>query len=167
MSKPFDEQQIQKMQRNFLSTWKLRLGLLKTLPLGVLTGLKVTKLNADSCAVAVRYSWLNRNPFRSTYWAVLGMAAELATGIPVLIHTQGQPFSVATIVTGATAKFHKKATTITTFRCDQIGEIREAVANAQESGEPVEVLCRATGTDDSGALIAEWTFTWSMKRRSK
>ena len=31
--------------------------------------------------VTVRHKWFNQNPFKSMFWAVQGMAAELSTGI--------------------------------------------------------------------------------------
>ena len=53
---------------------------IKKLPLALLTGFKIVELDESRCVTCVKYGYLNKNPFRSTFWAVLGMAAELSTG---------------------------------------------------------------------------------------
>ena len=55
------------------------------LPLAFLTGLKIEKLKGEKCITSVRLKYLNKNPFRSTYFAVLSMAAELSTGAIALL----------------------------------------------------------------------------------
>ena len=44
-------------------------------------GVRVKSVDEKSCLVKVRHSWINQNPFKSMFWAVQGMAAELTTGI--------------------------------------------------------------------------------------
>ena len=47
------------------------------LPLAFLTGLKIEKLKGEKCITSVRLKYLNKNPFRSTYFAVaVGTLAE-------------------------------------------------------------------------------------------
>ncbi|HIE78697.1 MAG TPA: thioesterase, partial [Candidatus Thioglobus sp.] len=53
---------------------------IQKLPLAFLIGFKIVELDESKCVTYVKYRYLNKNPFRSTYWAVLGMAAELSTG---------------------------------------------------------------------------------------
>ena len=55
--------------------------LLYKLPAAWLTGVRVTSINDDKCEVKVRFRWINQNPYRSMFWAVQGMAAELTTGM--------------------------------------------------------------------------------------
>ena len=47
--------------------------------MGFLSGMKIRKLNEEKCKVTVPYKWINKNPFKSTFWAVLGMGAEMNT----------------------------------------------------------------------------------------
>ena len=49
---------------------------IQKLPLALLTGFKIVELDESKCITRVKYSYLNKNPFRSTFWAVLGMAAN-------------------------------------------------------------------------------------------
>ena len=51
------------------------------LPAAYFTGVRVRSITDDFCKVSVRLSWVNQNPFRSMFWAVQGMAAELSTGV--------------------------------------------------------------------------------------
>jgi hypothetical protein len=44
-------------------------------------GIRVTKIDHISCQVKVVHRWINQNPFKSMFWAVQGMAAELSTGV--------------------------------------------------------------------------------------
>ena len=89
------------------------------LPLEFLTGLKIVKLNGDECITSVRLKYLNKNPFRSTYFAVLSMAAELSTGAIALLAAEGRHTSVAKIITSMKADFVKKATGRTQFTCSE------------------------------------------------
>ena len=41
-------------------------------------------LNDEKCIISVRHNWFNSNPVKSLYWAVQGMASELATGLAII-----------------------------------------------------------------------------------
>ena len=55
------------------------------LPAVFFTGVRVKEIDNDSCTVTVKHRWINQNPFNSMFWAVQGMAAELATGALVIL----------------------------------------------------------------------------------
>ena len=44
-------------------------------------GIRVKSVNEETCLVGVKHMWINQNPFKSMFWAVQGMAAELSTGL--------------------------------------------------------------------------------------
>ena len=44
-------------------------------------GIRVKSVDKDICVAHVKHKWINQNPFKSMFWAVQGMAAELTTGI--------------------------------------------------------------------------------------
>ena len=44
-------------------------------------GVRVKSIDFDSCSVAVRHRWITQNPFKSLFWAVQGMAAEMPGGL--------------------------------------------------------------------------------------
>src|ERR1700681_135008 len=50
------------------------------LPSAFFSGLKVREIDETRCIVSVPYKWFSKNPFRSTYFACLAMAAEMSTG---------------------------------------------------------------------------------------
>ena len=50
------------------------------MPAAYFTGVRVKTLIMTSMYVTVKHRWINQNPFKSMFWAVQGMAAELTTG---------------------------------------------------------------------------------------
>ena len=79
------------------------------LPMGFLSGMKIKKLNEDQCIVTVPFKWINKNPFKSTFWAVLGMAGEMSTAALILQYTYKQKPSFSTLPLKCEADFNKKA----------------------------------------------------------
>ena len=140
---------------------------IQKLPLAFLTGLKILKLDESKCITRVKHSYLNKNPFRSTFWAALGMAAELSTGAYALLATKRGEESVAVILVGTHAEFVKKATGVTTFTCSNWFEFDKAVALAIETGEPQTATGKSTGSNSDGETIAQFEFTWSFKIRDQ
>ena len=140
---------------------------IQKLPLAFLTGFKIVELDESKCVTRVKYSYLNKNPFRSTFWAVLGMAAELSTGAYALLATKGKEESIAVILVGAHAEFVKKATGGTIFTCNNWFEFEKAVARAIETGEPQTAIGRSIGSNSDGETIALFEFTWSFKIRDQ
>jgi hypothetical protein len=53
-------------------------------------GIRVTKIDDISCQVKVVHRWINQNPFKSMFWAVQGMAAELTTGVLISFNVGSQ-----------------------------------------------------------------------------
>lgn len=161
----FDRKQIEFIQKTFTNSFKFRLMLASRLPMGFLSGMKVTELTDKTCKVQVRYKWLNKNPFRSMFWAVLGMAAEMSSGAFLIMYTHKQKFSVSTLVTQMESTYQKKAVGKITFVCNAGKDIAAAIEYAVSSGEGVEVVCPMTGYDQQGDVVAEFSFTWSFKSR--
>lgn len=135
------------------------------LPLAFITGLKILDFNKDECITSVRFKYLNKNPFFSTHFAVLSMAAELSTGAFALLAVEGRHPSVATILTGLNAKFVKKATGRTTFKCTEGAKLISAVEKAIEAQEPQVQTVSTTGRNRDGEIVAIFEFTWSFKQR--
>lgn len=140
--------------------------MLGQLPMGLLAGLRIRSLTANTCVTSVPYKWLNKNPFRSTYFAVQSMAAELSTAAPCMLAIQGIRPSVAFIIVNIQANFHKKATSKTYFTCNQGHLAFEAVQRAIETGEAHTATLRTEGRMTDGTLVSSFEFTWSFKQRS-
>jgi len=157
-------------QKKLLKRYNNRL-LVKTisifkLPMAFLAGLKIVHIDEEVCRVSTRLTFLTKNPFRSTYFAVLSMAAELSTGLYALLFTTGIQPSVAVIITGLNARFLKKATGTTIFTCREGEKLRQAVVQARETGEPAATTVKSIGKNEAGETVAEFEFTWSFKQRT-
>lgn len=144
-----------------------RLFLLQQLPMGFLAGLRVKSISLEKCEVTVPYKWLNKNPFRSTYFAVLAMAAEMSSGMLSMMGTYQSKPSVAVLVTGIEAEFVKKATGITTFTCEEGAKIRQTIEKAIITGEGQTCTTVSTGVSQEGVVEARFHVTWSFKARRK
>jgi len=143
----------------------LRAGMVGKLPMGLMAGLKITALDDYHCKVTVPYKYLNKNPFNTTYWAVLGMAAEMAPGAMVMMYVYKSSPSVSTFVLGCEGKFVKRALGLTTFVFEQGQMIKDAVIRSVETGEAQEFITPVVGYNDAGEVVSEFTFTWGLKMR--
>ncbi len=161
----FDQKKLRFIQRVLNNPLLFKIVLFFQVPMNVIAGMRLKELNEESCKVAVPYRWLNKNPFKSTFWAVLGMAAEMSTGALAKMYTYKLEPSVAIIVGDCTGEFVTKAIGLTTFVCKDGRRIAATVKKAIKTGEPQEVLCRTIGYSPEGEEVARFTFTWKMKRR--
>ncbi len=128
-----------------------------------LAGLKVIEIDSSKATVTVPYKCLNKNPFRSIYFAVLSMAAELATGILAMAAIKDYSVPVSMLVLEMKAGFQKKARTKITFKCEEGKKFGAAVAKSIETGEGQTVEVTSTGYDLEGDIVAEFKFTWTFK----
>lgn len=141
--------------------------MLAKLPLALFAGLRVRELSDDRCVVTVPYGWRSTNPFRSTYFAALSMAAEMSTGAPAMMAVELASQPVAMLIVGMEASFEKKATATTAFVCEDGPKVFAAVAETVRTGEPVTVRMETVGRMPDNTTVARFVFTWSFKRRSR
>ncbi|WP_246197638.1 DUF4442 domain-containing protein [Chitinophaga agrisoli] len=139
--------------------------LLWKLPSAWLSGVRVTQIQPDSCTTVVPFRWLSQNPFRSTYFACLAMAAEMSSGLLAIAQVEDvAPVRVSMLVTGMQASFMKKAKEKTWFTCRDGAAIQAAIAHTVATGEPVTITVQSNGESKDGTLIASFAITWSFKR---
>ena len=151
-------------QQQVLNPFKLRLFMLRKLPMAWLAGLRLAALTPVGATVTVPFKYLTQNPFRSIYFACLAMAAELASGMLAMLHTQsGGPVSM--LVVGLEADFSKKAVGLISFVCDDGAAIAQAVAESRATGEGRTVTATSTGTDAAGDVVARFRITWSFRAK--
>ncbi|TBR19546.1 MAG: DUF4442 domain-containing protein [Chitinophagaceae bacterium] len=144
---------------SFKSKWFL----LTQLPSAFFSGVRVRKIDEDRCEVSVPHQWFSKNPFRSTYFACLGMAAEMSTGALSLGHLFKKSPAVSMLVVHSTAEFFKKATDVTTFICVDGLLLKKTIEEAISSGESKSVAVKSVGKNVAGEVIAQFQFTWSFK----
>lgn len=149
------------------SPLKFRMFLLTKLPAAFFSGVRVTSANEEKCVTKIPYKWFTQNPFRSTYFACLSMAAEMSTGVLAMAHVYKRDPAVSMLVLKTEAEFTKKATGITWFTCEDGALIRQAIEEAVATGESRTIRALSTGRDKSGDKIAEFFITWTFKSRPK
>jgi hypothetical protein len=162
-----DPAEVARLAARLKSPLQFRLYLLAKLPLALFAGLRVRELDAGRCAVSVLYGWRSTNPFRSTYFAALSMAAEMSTGALAMMATQLASQPVALIIVGLEATFEKKAQALTTFTCEEGAKAFAAVAATVATGEAAVARMETVGRAADGLVVARFAFTWSFKRRSQ
>ncbi len=151
-----------KMIGRMLSPFWFRLYMLRNLPLGLFAGLRIKSLSRDGCTATVPYGWRSTNPFRSTYFAALSMAAELSTGAIAVVATRIAPTKVSMLPVRMEAEFLKKATGTTNFTCEEGEKFFDAVRNTVETGEPASVEAETVGEMSDGTIVARFRFRWSF-----
>jgi hypothetical protein len=133
------------------------------LPAVFLTGVRVKSINDEACSVSVKYRWINQNPFKSMFWAVQGMAAELSTGALVMDKIQQREINISMLVLSNKASFTKKATGRITFTCSQGYDIDETISKAVSTGEGQTIWLNAKGINNEGVQVSEFNFEWTLK----
>lgn len=161
MAKP---NKIRKLATNPL---QMKLFMLAKLPMGLLAGLKIVELDEQKSVVTVPFKYVNKNPFRSMYFAVLSMAAELSSGILALAAVHDSSQAVSMLVLDMQAEFIKKAKTKITFKCNAGEEIKQAIKKSTQTGEGEILVVHVEGIDTSGEKVAQFTFTWTFKPKLK
>lgn len=144
---------------------KFRLFLLGKLPAAYFSGVRVREISEERCVATVPYKWFTRNPFRSTYFACLSMAAEMSTGTLAMSHLYKRKPAVSMLVTKVESSYHKKASGRTWFTCEDGSLLAKAIQQSIDSGQPQELRVRSVGKNEAGDLIAEFYVTWSFKAR--
>lgn len=145
---------------------KFRMFLLAKLPSAFFSGVNVVSANENSCSVKVPYKWFSTNPFKSTYFACLSMAAEMSTGVLAMAHLYKRQPAVSMLVLKVEGNFIKKATGVTVFTCDDGEAIKQAIEDAISSKESKTITARSIGKNNDDELIAEFFVTWSFKAKS-
>ncbi|MEP1097566.1 MAG: thioesterase [Cyclobacteriaceae bacterium] len=136
------------------------------LPMGWIAGLRVKELSIDRCVTSVPFKRLNKNPFKSIYFAVQSMAAELSTASNCLLAIEGHSPSIAFIIVDLKATFLKKAVDRVYFTCEDGRRAFEAVERCIDSGKAETASFKTVGKMADGTVVAEFEFTWSFKQRS-
>jgi hypothetical protein len=144
---------------------KFRMFLFTKLPSAYFAGVRIKEMSENYCQVTVPYKWFSQNPFRSTYFACLSMAAEMSTGALAMAHVYQLQPAVSMLVIRTEAEYYKKATGITTFRCDDGLKLGETIQRAVTTGEAQAITAVSTGTNERGELIAKFLITWSFKAK--
>mgnify|MGYP001430457147 CR=1 FL=1 len=141
----------------FFSIWKL--------PMILIAGIRVKKLNRKEAKVSVPYNYINKNPFNSMYFAVQAMAAELSTGALVISHVGEHNISM--LVTSLESKYFKKAKTKINFICLDGDKVEMCIKNAIDTQTGQTCILKSRGYDINDICVSEFIITWSLKTRTR
>ena len=142
---------------------KFRMFLLSGLPAAFFAGVRIKEIDENSCRVIVPYKWFTKNPFRSTYFACLSMAAEMSTGALCMAHLYKINPPVSMLVVKVESEYFKKAVGKTSFVCEDGLLIKETINEAIHTGEAKIVRAKSVGKNSEGVIVAEFYVTWSFK----
>ena len=125
-------------------------------------GIRVREISKVSCSANVRLGWFNKNPFKSLFWAVQGMAAELTTGILMMQAITASKKNISMLVLNNKANFSKKAKGLIRFNCNQGKKINESINRLLETKKSQTVWVKSHGKDESGDIVSSFDFEWTI-----
>jgi|SRR5690606_3651458 len=146
-----------------LTASKLNTFAMFKLPSAWISGVRVKEITDAYCVTTVRHRWMNQNPFKSMFWAVQGMAAELSTGAIVIGKIKESNQRISMLVAQNKAVFTKKARGRITFECRQGEVVDHAIATSISTGEGQTFWMQSTGKDSQGDVVSVFDFEWTIK----
>jgi len=144
-----------------------RMFLFAKIPSAYFAGVRIKNIDEKKCEVTVPFKWFSQNPFRSTYFACLSMAAEMSTGALAMAYIYKLDPPVSMLVVKTEAEYFKKATGKTNFVCNDGVTMKEVIEKAVATGEGELFTAVSNGFNESGELVAKFLITWSFKRKTK
>lgn len=159
--------QTEKFIQLMKSPIRFRMFLFAKLPSAFFSGLRIGDMDESHCSVTVPYKWFSQNPFRSTYFACLGMAAEMSTGALAMAHVYRHDPPVSMLVIKLEASYFKKAVGLTRFLCTDGQSIKATIEMAITTGEGQQFRAHSVGFNGAGEEVAEFFITWSFKPKSR
>ena len=133
------------------------------MPIAFIAGIRLQSISQQEAQIRVRHHWFSQNPFRSIYFAVQAMAAEISTGILVMQSIRESHKNCSMLVVEQTAKFHKKATGKIIFSCSGGPTIAQTLSQLQQKGDSNTLVLQSVGRNVHGEIVSEFNFTWSLK----
>jgi hypothetical protein len=149
-----------------LTPLKFNVFLFFKLPSAFWSGVRVKSISKEQCIVTVKHRWFNQNPFKSMYFAVQAMAAELTTGALVIMQIKNSGKKISMLVANNNSNFSKKATGRVTFTCNDGHLIEEAIKQTIATGEGQTIWMKSVGVNEKGEQVSEMNFEWSIKLKA-
>lgn len=149
-----------------LSPSKMNAFLFLKLPSAFWSGVRVKSISKEKCVTTVKHQWFNQNPFKSMYFAVQAMAAELTTGALVMMQIKISGRKISMLVANNNGNFSKKATGRITFTCNDGYLIDDAIKKTIATGDGQTVWMKSIGKNEKGEQVSEMNFEWSIKLKA-
>ena len=158
----FDQRKLLSEYKNLLKGPRFRLFTALSMPTAWLAGLKIIQLDDNLCVTSLPGGWRSQNPFKTMYWAVQGMGAELSTGAASFALSKSMSNKLRMFVIGTEATFTKRAKGKIIFTCKDNSKTRDAIKESILTGKSVECDLVSVATDKSGDVVSEWVFKWNF-----
>ncbi len=155
----------ERIRRRILKPWNFWSYLWLKLPLAAVAGLRLKRLDEGGCEVALAGGWRTQNPFRSTYFAALAMAAEMSTGAPAMVLARGTRASISMLVRELRGSFTRKAVGRVVFSFTGVAEMAAAIEQAAAGGDGESFVARSVGRMSDDTIVAEFDVSWTFRRR--
>jgi hypothetical protein len=136
------------------------------LPSAFFCGVRLKSLSKERAVVTVGLNFINKNPFKSMFWAVQGMAAELSTGVIILSEVRKSPLPISMLVIRNEGEFLKKAKGRITFNCADVALVKSQFETLLKSEAGKRFWMECIGTDQQGDIVSRFRFEWSLKVKS-
>lgn len=136
------------------------------LPAAWWTGVRVSLITSKTCEANVTHRWINQNPFKSMYFAVQAMAAELTTGALVMWHIKKSGAKISMLVAQNKSSFTKKATGKIIFSCLDGEIVEKGIAKAIETNKGQTFWLKTEGKNQSNVTVSTFEFEWTVKVKS-
>ena len=143
-----------------------RFFLFQKLPAAFFAGLRIAHFDPTTCTVKIKYSWFSKNPFKSIYFAVEAMAAEMCSGMLAFGQVYKRNPKISMLVVKMEVNFIKKATGTILFTCEDGAMIQAAINESIETGEGKTIVCMSKGKSSADETVAEFLITWSFKAKT-
>ncbi|WP_027075524.1 DUF4442 domain-containing protein [Maribacter antarcticus] len=146
-----------------VSTGKLNLFTFFKLPAAWWCGVRLKFIDKTKAVVTVTHGWRNQNPFKSMFWAVQGMAAELSTGVLMIDQIEDSGRKISMLVANNNANFSKKAKGRITFTCEDGHVIKNALDKTIATGEGQTIWMKSVGVNEDGVVVSTFNFEWTLR----
>jgi hypothetical protein len=143
-----------------------RFFLFQKLPAAFFAGLRIAHFDAKTCTVKIKYSWFSKNPFKSIYFAVEAMAAEMCSGMLAFGQVYQRNPKISMLVVKLEVNFIKKATGTILFTCEDGEAIQAAINESIATGEGKTIVTVSKGKNSANETVAEFFITWSFKAKT-
>ena len=125
-------------------------------------GVRVKKISSKYCSTKVNLNWINKNPFKSIFWAIQGMAAELSTGVLIMQASKSFKCDISMLVINNKATFRKKARGQIVFSCNNGEAVEKTFTKLFKTNKSQTLWLQATGVDEEGDIVSTFDFEWTL-----
>ena len=128
-------------------------------------GVRVKKISRKCCSTKVNLNWINKNPFKSIFWAIQGMSAELSTGVLIMQASKSFKCDISMLVINNKATFRKKARGQIVFSCNNGEAVEKTFTKLFKTNKSQTLWLQAIGVDEEGDIVSTFDFEWTLLRK--